>query len=80
MDGEYFNLRFNQTPIGAAIVGLDGTLLSVNDFFCSILGYTRDELTHLDPSSAEYSNLRDLLACVEEAARTLTHLDTEAST
>ena len=38
---------FDQAAVGIAHVGIDGRLLRVNDKFCDIVGYPRDELAHL---------------------------------
>jgi PAS domain S-box-containing protein len=44
---EQLRLTLENAPIGIVTSGLDGRLLSVNPAFCSILGYTADELTRL---------------------------------
>ncbi|SON54505.1 putative diguanylate cyclase YegE [Hartmannibacter diazotrophicus] len=45
---EYFARRIiESSPIGMAIVSLDGALLSGNDALASMLGYSRDELSTL---------------------------------
>ncbi|MFG0294379.1 MAG: PAS domain S-box protein [Maioricimonas sp. JB045] len=43
-----FRNCFEQSPIGVALVGLDGRWLRVNDALCRIVGYGRDELLQLD--------------------------------
>ena len=39
-----FRATFEQAATGIAIAALDGTFLELNDKFCSIVGYRRDEL------------------------------------
>ena len=41
---ERFRSTFEHAPIGVAIVALDGRFLSVNQGYCNIVGYARDEL------------------------------------
>ena len=41
---ERFRATFEQAAVGIAHVNLDGVLLSVNQRFCDMLGYGRDEL------------------------------------
>jgi PAS domain S-box-containing protein len=41
---EKFRLTFDQSPIGAAIVSLDYKFTRVNDAFCRITGYSKQEL------------------------------------
>jgi diguanylate cyclase (GGDEF)-like protein/PAS domain S-box-containing protein len=66
----YFRQIFEQSPVGMALVGLDGNLLSVNPAFASLLGYHTEEMTgrpHIvfsnqDSSHWEGDYLNDLLA------------------
>ncbi|MDD4821779.1 MAG: PAS domain S-box protein [Bacteroidales bacterium] len=44
---ETFRNYFENSPIGKSITGIDGSL-KVNKAFCNMLGYSREELTHLD--------------------------------
>lgn len=44
---QYFRLTFDQAPIGVAVAGLDFRLQRVNRTFCSILGYSENELLSL---------------------------------
>src|SRR5262249_48918800 len=44
-----FREVFEHSPAGVTRVGLDGTWLEMNDRFCSMLGYTFDELTQIRP-------------------------------
>lgn len=41
---ELFRLSFEASPIGVALVGLDGRFLRVNDALCRIVGYGEEEL------------------------------------
>ena len=67
---EYFRLSFDLAPVGAAMVGLDGRYLRVNDALCRITGYTREELlvrhfadvTHPDDRSGNLAMLPNLAA------------------
>lgn len=45
---EVYDAFFNSTPFGLLIGGLDGNLIQANTAFCSMLGYTWDELRVLD--------------------------------
>lgn len=52
MDGasdsaELWRLTLEHSPIGMALVGLDGGLLMVNRAFCDMLGYSAESLSHL---------------------------------
>ena len=52
MDGasdsaELWRLTLEHSPIGMALVGLDGRLLMVNRALCNMLGYDADELSKL---------------------------------
>lgn len=60
-----------QTPtVGVVIVGTDHTYLEVNDFFCSLLGYAREELigrrwqelTHPEEGRLQQGPLDELVA------------------
>jgi sigma-54 dependent transcriptional regulator, acetoin dehydrogenase operon transcriptional activator AcoR len=44
---EKFRHTFDQSPIGASMVGLDNSFLRANEAFCRITGYTEEELKHL---------------------------------
>lgn len=44
---ERFRLTFDDSPIGMALVGIDGRFLRVNRKLCEIVGYTAEELTAL---------------------------------
>jgi PAS domain S-box-containing protein len=45
---ERFRSAFNNTPIGMAILDLDGRCIQVNSAMCQILGYTEAEIKTLD--------------------------------
>jgi diguanylate cyclase (GGDEF)-like protein/PAS domain S-box-containing protein len=42
---EFFRCSFEQAPIGMTIVDLDGRCMPVNDAFCALVGYSREQLT-----------------------------------
>ena len=43
-----FRINFEQAAVGMAHVGLDGRLLRINQKFCDILGFTREEMVGRD--------------------------------
>jgi PAS domain S-box-containing protein len=49
-----FREVFERSPAGVARVGMDGTWLEVNDKFCEMLGYSREELFDIRPSDIIY--------------------------
>jgi PAS domain S-box-containing protein len=53
---EQLRLTLENAPIGIVTSGLDGRLLSVNPAFCSILGYTAEELTRLTIEGITHPN------------------------
>jgi len=65
-----FRATFFQAAVGIAQTSTDGRLLLLNDRFCEILGYSRDELrgktfvdiTHPDDREASVTAVRKLLA------------------
>ena len=67
---EKFRLTFDQSPIGAAIVGLDYRFNRVNEQLCRITGYTAAELTalrfpditHPDDLDSDVTQARQLAA------------------
>lgn len=58
---------FDRTPIAMSIVDLDGGWLRVNDAYCQLLGYERDELLTLD--SRELTHPDDAAEHLEWARR-----------
>ena len=67
---ERFRAIFNQAAVGVAQVSLDGEVTMVNDRYCEVLGYAREELlgttlvdkTHPDDVAAVLVNRNRLLA------------------
>jgi PAS domain S-box-containing protein len=67
---ERFRTAFEQTAVGIAHVGLDGSWLRVNQRLCEIVGYTTEELlahtfqdiTHPDDLELDLSHVGRLLA------------------
>jgi PAS domain S-box-containing protein len=67
---ERFRATFEQTAVGMAHIAPDGRLLRVNQQFCDILGYTRQEMegltiretTHPDDLGRDLDHMRQLLA------------------
>lgn len=67
---EYFRLVFDKAPIGATIIGLDFRFLRVNETFCEIIGYTREELNSLKFTDLTHPEDRDWnIQIVQEAIR-----------
>jgi len=44
---ERFHKAMDTAPIGMAIVALDGKFIEVNKALCELVGYSKDELTHI---------------------------------
>lgn len=67
---ELFRLIFEQSPLGACIMSLDFTLLEINNAFCNMLGYSKEELlshrftedTHPDDLDMDMELRKQLLA------------------
>lgn len=67
---ERYRQTFDNAAVGIAHVGLDGTVLRVNDALCQIIGYTREELcektfhdmTHPDDAERDWDASRRLAA------------------
>jgi PAS domain S-box-containing protein len=67
---ERLRATFEHAPVGISETALDGTLLRVNDGFCRVVGYTREELqgglfqliTHPDDLPANLENYRRVQA------------------
>jgi len=49
-----FKLAFSYSPIGIALVSLDGRWLKVNESLCKIIGYTESELLDIDFQTITY--------------------------
>ncbi len=68
--GAQFQLAFEQSPVGVAHVGLDGSWVKVNRALCELVGYSEAELlamsfqdlTHPDDMPADLAHLDRLLA------------------
>lgn len=64
-----FQEAFNHSPIGMALVSLDGRWLQVNESICTMFGYTADELssktfqelTYPDDLQSDMNNVQNLL-------------------
>jgi len=62
---EFFRLIFEQSPLGSIINSLDYSHLRINDAYCEMLGYSKEELlkmkfteyTHPDDLDKEFKNL-----------------------
>lgn len=53
---ELFEQIYNQAPIGIALVAPSGQWLKVNPAFCSMMGYTSDELMNLSYQDITHPN------------------------
>ncbi len=51
---ERFRLMFEQASVGMAFASLEGYLIQVNQSYCEITGYTREELLHRSVASITY--------------------------
>jgi PAS domain S-box-containing protein len=67
---EHFRLLFDQSPVGIGIVALDYRLVRVNDAFCRITGYARNELLAL--SFRDITHPDDTVVSVAQVDRLLT--------
>jgi PAS domain S-box-containing protein len=67
---EHFRLAFAHTPIGMALVALDGRFMRVNRALCEITGYqeqtllrcTLQDITHPDDVETDADKLQELIA------------------
>ena len=66
---EPFRAAFEQSPVGMTLVGLNGEWLAVNQKFCEILGYEREELLTL--TFRDIIHPEDLEADLDQAHRLL---------
>ncbi|WP_148231839.1 PAS domain S-box protein [Deinococcus proteolyticus] len=48
-----YEAMFQESPIGMALVSLEGTFLSVNSALCRILGYSSEELPRIGVDKTE---------------------------
>jgi PAS domain S-box-containing protein len=53
-----FRSEYRDTPVGMAMVSLEGRFLAVNPAFCEFLGYSEEELLHKDIVSVTHSEDR----------------------
>ncbi|MBL4804710.1 MAG: PAS domain S-box protein [Alphaproteobacteria bacterium] len=53
---EQFRSAMKYSPVGKALVGLDGEWLMVNDALCKMLGYSEDELRQTDFQTLTYED------------------------
>jgi len=67
---EKFRRTFDQSPIGASILGLDYRFLRVNDALCRITGYAESEL--LEKTMVEITHPEDVAETIDWAERLLT--------
>ncbi|MBC8164097.1 MAG: PAS domain S-box protein [Roseiflexaceae bacterium] len=56
---EQFRLTFEQSPVGVAMITLDHRFIRVNDTFCTITGYSREELLTRNFESITHPHDRD---------------------
>lgn len=62
-DSDLWRLTFEHSPIGVALVGLEGQTLTVNPAMCDLLGYAAAELVHRE--FTELTHPADLAADLE---------------
>ncbi|MFW6323491.1 MAG: PAS domain S-box protein [Desulfovibrionales bacterium] len=62
-----FRLTFDQSPIGTALLDLEYRFVSVNDSFCRITGYSREEL--VNRSFTEITHPEDIPSDLELVGR-----------
>ena len=70
-----FRASFEQSAVGMAHIGIDGTWIRVNQRLCDMLGYTREELSRL--SFAELTHPDDVQESLEHLRRMLDGQETE---
>lgn len=66
-----YRLLFNSVPTGMGIARLDGTILQVNDVFCNMLGYKKDDFSKI--------NIKDLYLCPDQREELLGLLEKNRS-
>lgn len=67
---QLFRANFEQAPVGIARVALDGSFLEINQKFCEIVGYSREEMlsltfqaiTHPEDLNIDLDYVRQILA------------------
>jgi len=64
---ELFRRAFDDAPIGISLIAPDGRLLTVNHYYCKLLGYTKAEL--LQMSFQEFTHPDDLAVDLAGLAR-----------
>lgn len=72
-----FRAAFEHAPIGMVLTDLDGNFLEVNDAYCQITGYSKEELLAPGFSFRKYTHPEDLGGNVEEIS-SLASGETEA--
>lgn len=65
---ERFRITFEQAPIGASLLGLDGRFIQINDAFCRTMRRTREELVGLPATAVTHP---DDIALTERVIRRL---------
>jgi PAS domain S-box-containing protein len=66
---ERFRLTFSRSPVGAAIVAPDYTFQQANESFCTLIGYTENELRQL--TFADVTHPESRLSDIEQVSRLL---------
>jgi PAS domain S-box-containing protein len=61
---ERFGKALAQAAVGMSLTGTNGRYLQVNDAFCSIFGFTREELGELDSYSITHPEDRERYAAI----------------
>jgi PAS domain S-box-containing protein len=56
LSAQRFKSSFEHSPIGMALVGLDGNWLRVNDNLCTMFGYTKEEFLDLTFQQVTYKD------------------------
>lgn len=59
---ERFRTTMQHSPVGMAIVGLDGRWIEINAALSTMFGYTREQLLTLDVGALEHPDDRDMTA------------------
>ncbi len=62
-----FRRMFDQAPIGAVVISLDGCFVRVNEVFCRMTGYEDDELA--GKAAADITHPDDLESATQQAIR-----------